>query len=57
VGKLLLQRSLASLPSYVTSAPSVASKKLPNGVSVATEVSSNKDSVLHPKPEIPNHLV
>lgn len=34
----LLQRGLASLPSYVASAPAVTTKKLSNGISVATEV-------------------
>jgi hypothetical protein len=36
----LLQRGLASLPGYVTSAPVATTKKLGNGVSVATEAST-----------------
>lgn len=37
----LLQRGLASLPGYVTSAPVATTKKLGNGVSVATEASTS----------------
>lgn len=38
----LLQRGLASLPGYVTSAPVATTKKLGNGVSVATEASTSE---------------
>lgn len=43
---LLLRRTLASLPSYVTSAPAVSTAKLSNGISVAAEAGPDELAVV-----------